>query len=73
MAKKKILKKEKEEEKPPEIKKEAPKKEAPKAKEVAKPNSSLFMAGEEHEICGVKFLVKEIKGIDVIFARKDYK
>lgn len=52
-------------------KKAAPKKEA-KIK-VPKANSELFMVGKELELEGEKFLVKEIKGIDVVLSRKDYK
>jgi len=38
-----------------------------------KSNEELFRVGNEVEIEKTKFLVKEIKGIDVILARKDYK
>lgn len=49
-----------------------------KVKEVKKPmvkkaNEELFRVGQEVEIVKEKFLVKEIKGIDVVLKRKDYK
>ena len=55
-----------------EEKKAAPKKAAAK-KESPKSNEELVMLGQEVEVAGEKFLVKQIKGIDLIISRKDYK
>lgn len=53
------------------VEKKAPKKEVkilpPKA------NEEIFRVGEEVEVSKTKFIVKQIKGVDLILARKDYR
>lgn len=59
------------EDKAPEVKEQAPK---PKdAKEGELGNEHLFLAGEEVELKGLKFVCKEVRGVDLVLARKDFK
>lgn len=74
MAEEKVEKKEVKEApkaKPVEKKVEAHKPEKVKAADL--PNEHSFLKGEELEVKGLKFLVKEVKGVDVVLARKDFK
>jgi len=46
---------------------------APKDSKEELGNEHHFLVGDEAEIKGLKFLVKDIRGVDLILARKDFK
>jgi len=50
--------------------KKSPKKEE---KKDMRSNEEIFRVGQEFELDKVMFVVQEIKGVDLILARKDYK
>lgn len=63
-----VKKIEEEKKQPKEVKKEAPKRKPSKVV-----NEHLFRKGDELELKGEVFVVKQIGGIDIILSRKDFK
>ncbi len=55
------------------VEKKEVKKEVEAKIEAPKSNEELLRVGQEVKLEKVAFLVKQIKGIDVILSRKDYK